>query len=84
MARDEFQHAAGFLRCVYVASARATRPIARMPKKLKMNESIAKYFTRIFENPRTAIPSSSGKGEASMNPPTKNVIHLKKRRLNSR
>ena len=55
-----------------------------MPRKLKTNESTAKYFTRILEKPRMAMPSSSGKGEARMNPPTKKVIQRKKRRAKSR
>ena len=41
-----------------------------------MNEKRTKIFVPIFENPSKLIPSSSGNGEARMNPAIKKVIHL--------
>ena len=57
--------------------ALAINPIKIIPIKLKVKEREINVNVLIFEKPIKLIPNSSGKGEAMINPPTKNVSHLK-------
>ena len=53
------------------------RPIMRIPKKFPRNAIGMNHFMLIFESPKSPIPISSGRGEAIISPPTKNVRYLK-------
>jgi hypothetical protein len=55
----------------------AINPINKIPIKLKVKERGINHNVFIFEKPSKLIPSSSGNGEAIINPPIKNVSHLK-------
>src|SRR3989344_3574537 len=65
------------------AIARATKPMSTMPIKLKKNERGMNHDIFIFRKPKKPIPSSSGKGEAMIKPPTKNDNHRKSFSLNN-
>ena len=51
-------------------------PINIIPVKLEIKEKRTNGSDFIFENPKIAIPSSSGRGEAIIKPPIRIVNHL--------
>src|SRR3989344_5185450 len=56
---------------------RAIAVMARIPIKFAVKENRTKNSARVFENPRSMIPSSSGSGEAMMSAATNGENHRK-------